>query len=77
MRAERRKTHRRRWELEEWGTPQGEELWWIHSVLNGVLLLLINPAHVDDLSNSMKQEDTDMRDMVSVITGIIIQSMGG
>lgn len=45
-----RKTYRRRWKLEEGGTPQSEELWWIHSVLNGVLLLLVNPAHVDNLS---------------------------
>lgn len=77
MRTERRKTYGRRWKLEEWGTPQGEELWWIHSVLNGVLLLLVNPAHVDDLSSSVKEEDTDMRDMWGVITGIIIKRMGG
>lgn len=46
---EGRGTHGRRSELEKWGTPQSEELWRVHAVLNGVLLLLVDPAHVDDL----------------------------
>lgn len=56
------KTHRRCWKLEEWGTPQSEELWWIHSVLNGVLLLLVHPAHVDNLSECEKQRWTPRGD---------------
>lgn len=42
-------------ELEERGSPQGEELWRVHAVLNGVLLLLVYPAHVDDLSRRQRQ----------------------
>lgn len=43
-------TYRRRRKLKEGGTPQGEELGRIHAVQDGVLLLLLHPAHVDDLN---------------------------
>lgn len=51
----KKKSYRGSGKLEERGTPQSKELWWVHSVLDTVLLLLVGPAHVDDLRRWWKE----------------------